>query len=363
MDRRKFLGATSAIAAAPAVVPWHAGAAGPDHPGRQIMTVRGPVKAADMGRTLIHEHLLADLRPQEEKARNPRPYKPDEVLEVVLPHLERIRDLGCRTFVDCTAAYLGRDAAVLRRISEESGMQILTVTGNYAALQLRALRANVLTDTVERLARRWIGEWRHGIERTGVRPGLIKLGFDGGPLTEVERKLIRAAGITHLETGLPIVTHISGPNEFLQRQGIRHWSATSALEALSILESQGVSPSAFIRTHVQFEPDLDHHIAVARRGAWLSYDGVGGDMGITPFVDMVMRMRGAGVLHRVLVSQDAGWYRVGESGGGDFRPYDAVFTAFIPELRARGVTQDEINTIFVRNPADAFSIAVRRGRA
>jgi phosphotriesterase-related protein len=64
-------------------------------------------------------------------------------------------------------------------------------------------------------------------------------------------------------------------------------------------------------------------------------------------------------LHRVLVSQDAGWYAVGQPQGGTFRPFDTVFTAFIPALRARGFTRAEIDTLLIENPASAFSIAVR----
>jgi phosphotriesterase-related protein len=362
MNRREFLMATSAMATGPGLA-LH-GASQERQPVRdqQIMTVRGPVPAGRMGLTLAHEHLLADLRPQEEKARTPRPYDPDEVLSVVLPHLERIRGLGCGTFVDCTAVYLGRDAALLQRISRESDMHILTATGNYAALELRALPGYVLTDSVEALARRWIDEWHNGIEGTDVRPGLIKLGFDGGPLRGVEDKLIRAAAITHLETGLTIGAHTSGPIPFLQSQGVRSWSATSALEQLSILEGVGVSPSAWIWIHAQAESEQSHHVSVARRGAWISYDGVGGGGEITAYVDRVMHFREAGLLHRVLISQDAGWYQVGEPGGGTFRPYDTVFTSFIPALRAKGMTDDEIDTVFIRNPAEAFSVAVRRSR-
>jgi phosphotriesterase-related protein len=73
-------------------------------------------------------------------------------------------------------------------------------------------------------------------------------------------------------------------------------------------------------------------------------------------------MRDEGLLHRVLVSQDAGWYHVGEPLGGSFRTFDTVFTAFIPALRAARFTDDDIHTLFVNNPANAFSIAVRRTR-
>jgi len=64
----------------------------------------------------------------------------------------------------------------------------------------------------------------------------------------------------------------------------------------------------------------------------------------------------------VLVSHDAGWYHVGEPRGGSFRPFDTVFTVFIPAVRAVGFTEGDIDTLFVKNPANAFSVSVRRTR-
>jgi phosphotriesterase-related protein len=221
------------------------------------------------------------------------------------------------------------------------------VTGNYAAFDARFLPSYVLTDSVDALARRWIDESRNGIDGTGVRPGFIKLGFNGGPLTGAEQKLIRAAAIAHRETGLTIGAH-TGP-------------AVAAFEQLSILESAGVHPSAWIWIHAQKEEDSSQHLRAARRGAWVSFDGVGPDS-VAAHVKMVTRMRDEGHLHRVLVSHDAGWYHVGEPRGGSFRPFDTVFTTFIPAVRAVGFTDSDIDTLFVNNPANAFSIAVRRTR-
>ena len=64
---------------------------------------------------------------------------------------------------------------------------------------------------------------------------------------------------------------------------------------------------------------------------------------------------------RVLISQDAGWYAVGEPrGGGKPRSYETMFTHFLPALRAKGFGTAEIETLLVRNPARAFAVAVRR---
>ena len=360
MDRRTFLQLASAGVASAVISSGRIVAADEVRSGLQIMTVLGPIATEAMGLTLTHEHLLADLRPQSDKVKSARPYSQDEVVKVVLPYLTRIKELGCKTFVDCTAVYLGRDAALLKKISQESGMQILTVTGNYAALGLRGLPSYVLTETVDALAKRWVGEWKNGIEGTDVRPGLIKLGFDGGPLTDVEQKLIRAAAIAHLETGLTIGAHISGPNSFLQGQGIKSWSAESATGQLTILEEEGVGPSAWIWIHAQNEDDLSHQISAARRGAWISFDNIGNGDTIKQYVKRVLTLRNQGLLNKVLVSQDAGWYWVGEPGGGKFRSYDVLFTAFIPALRESGFTQGEIDTLLIHNAAQCFPVRVRR---
>jgi phosphotriesterase-related protein len=379
MTRRTFLETSAALLtttiARPATRTDRLATAAPQTPQTpqtpRIMTVRGPIDAAQMGVTLTHEHLLADFRSLDEKAQTPRPYDPADVIAVVTPLLTRVKQLGCRTFVDCTAVGLGRDAALLKRIAEATDLHIVTVTGNYAAWEQRALPPYVFSDSEKALAQRWIDEWTHGIEGTGIRPGLIKLGFSGGPLPAVEQKLIRAAAIAHLETGLTIGAHISGPAAnsapaaaAATAAGSQPWSAGSAFAQIDILEKAGVHPSAWIWIHAQNEKDRAHHVTAARRGAWVSFDGLGATgQPAADYVDMVNRLRQAGLLHRALVSQDAGWYHVGQPHGGTIRAYDAVFTAFIPAARGAGFTQAEIDTLLIRNPAEAFAIGVRRQAA
>jgi phosphotriesterase-related protein len=310
----------------------------------EVMTVRGRIRADDMGVTLTHEHLLANFQPYAEWEKQPRAYDRDEVAKVALPYLARIRDLGCRTFVDATAVALGRDVRLLQRLSKESGLHILTTTGNYAAAEYQFLPRYVYESSPEALAGRWINEWTRGIDGTDIRPGFIKLGFNGRALSDVEKTLIRAGAIAHRETGLTIGAHTG--------------QAVAAFEELAILTSMGVHPSAWIWIHAQNEKDLERHVEAAKQGAWISFDGIGPES-IDAHVGMVANMRDRGLLGQALVSQDAGWYSVGEPNGGKFRPFDTVFTAFIPALRSRGFTQADIDTLMVRNPARAFSIGKR----
>ena len=314
---------------------------------RTVMTVRGPIRSTQMGTTLSHEHVLANFQPLAEREKQPWTYDQDEVVKVVLPYLQQIKKLGCRTFIDCTAVGLGRDPGLLRRLSDKTGLNILTVTGNYAAVNAQFLPPYVFADSVDALAQRWIREAKGGIDGTGIRPGLIKLGFNGGPLTETEQKLISAASIAHQQTGLTIGAH-TGP-------------AVSAFAQLSLLQKAGVHPSAWIWIHAQNEPEPSQHIKAARMGAWVSFDGVS-PATLSRHVEFVKRMRNEGLLDRVLVSQDAGWYHVGQPHGGAFRTFETVFTEFIPAIRAAGFTETDIRTLFTDNPAEAFSISVRTTR-
>ena len=313
----------------------------------RAMTVRGWIDASEMGLTLPHEHALVSFQPYAEWARQPHVYDRDEVVRVVLPRLRRLRELGCRTFVDATPMNVGRDPALLRRLSEESGLHVLTPTGNYAARENGFLPPHVYSLTAEALAGRWIREFSDGIDGTGIRPGFIKLGFNGRALSQVERKLIHAAALAHRATGLTIGAH-TGP-------------AVAALEQLAALEREGVQPSAWIWIHAQGEPDSAQHIAAARRGAWISLDGIDRSS-LERHLGFVARLRDAGLLDHVLISQDAGWYSVGQASGHMSRSYEVLFSDFLPALRARGFSAAEIDTLLVRNPARAFAVSVRTTR-
>ena len=138
MNRRGFLQAISAATLMNSVMPSRDATREHDA-GRYIMTVRGKVAVEDMGTVLTHEHALANFQPYAEWLEAPHAYDREVVIQRVLPHLERIRELGCRTFVDATAVGLGRDPILLRELSRRSRLHLLTVTGNYAAFDYKFL--------------------------------------------------------------------------------------------------------------------------------------------------------------------------------------------------------------------------------
>ncbi len=328
-DRRTFLASLAALAAARTT-------SAQDVAGT-VSTVTGDVPVRDLGMVLMHEHVLVDFVGADQVSRSR--YDAEEVFRVALPHLQQARELGCRTLVECTPAFLGRNPTLLRRLSRESGLLIVSNTGYYAANGDKHLPAHAHRESAQQIADRWVNEAKQGIDSTEMLPGLMKIGVDSGPLSDIDRKIVEAAAIAHEATGLSIAAHTG--------------DGTAAHQELDVLQEHGVPLDAFIWVHAQNEGDQAQHRRAAERGAWVEFDGISTDS-VERHVGLVKGMAEAGHLGRVLVSHDAGWYHVGEPGGGVFRPYDTVFRSFVPAIR-EALGEAAVTQLLVTNPARALA--------
>ena len=308
-----------------------------------IMTVNGPIAASEMGNSLIHEHILVDFIGADSTG-NHR-WNREEVLQVVSPYLEEIKQQGVQSFIDCTPAYLGRDPLLLKSLSQTSGLHILTNTGYYGAINNKFLPKLAFSESAEELAKRWITEFDNGIENTGIKPGFIKISVAKDSLSLLHKKLIKAAALTHLQTGLTIASHTI--------------LAIPALQQIAVLEETGVSPEAFIWVHAQGEKDKSTYILAAKKGTWISLDGIN-EKNLNNYLKMLVTIKNEGYLNKVLLSHDAGWYSPGEKEGGSFRGYTTLYGKFVPLLRANNFTDAEIKQLLVDNPAEAFTLRIRK---
>lgn len=199
----------------------------------------------------------------------------------------------------------------------------------------------------EEIAQIWIEEAKNGIGNTGIKPGFIKIGVNDSDFSETDKKLVAAACLTHLETGLTIMSHTG--------------RASAALAQLQILKQYGVDPSAFIWTHAMVESSKDNILAISQMGCWVAFDGIREEMvTIIRFNDLLHYMKSTRQLNRVLLSHDAGWYQPGKPNGGEIRPYTALFNSLIPYVMSQGITQQEIDQVIIKNPAEAFAVRVRK---
>ena len=342
MDRRTFIQHTSLAGTALwlsdiSILP------GEKQKSHVLQTVNGQIETKKIGFTLTHEHLLVDFTGADQY--DPARWDDDEVIEKVTPYLMEIKSLGCRTFIDCTPEYIGRDPVLLMKLSGLTGINIVTNTGLYGAAGNKYMPAYAYRESSASLAERWIDEFGEGIGNTGIRPGFIKIGVAPEKLSELHKKLVVASAKAHLKTGLTIASH-TGP-------------ALPAFEELDIIREEGVDPAAFVWVHAQNETSEEKRIQAAEMGAWVSLDGLNVE-NVTQYIEWLETFRKSNLLGKVLVSHDAGWYAPGEPDGGEFRAFTPVFKHLIPGLKKEKFTDDDIDLIFSRNPGKAFGLMVRK---
>jgi phosphotriesterase-related protein len=117
----------------------------------------------------------------------------------------------------------------------------------------------------------------------------------------------------------------------------------------------GVKPEAFIWVHAQNEKDTDYLLEAARRGAWISMDHFN-QKAMDRYVEVIDLFRKQGLLHRLLISHDAGWYEPETGLRENFQPYTPVFDYLVPFFENRSGI---IDTVLRVNPAQAFLIRKR----
>jgi phosphotriesterase-related protein len=293
-----------------------------------LLTLAAPVAAAPgSDYILVHEHILVDFN------RGRVPYSQDVVFDIAKPHLDAVRKLGVRRFLECTPNFVGRDTKLLQRLASATGIEIWTNTGLYAARMHELLPDYAKTESAAQLAKRWIEEYRRGVD--GMKPRFIKIGVNKGrPLPDIDRNIVRAAAICSKETGLPIQSHTG--------------DGMAALDQLDLIAEQKLDPSRWVWVHAQSEKDHAIHEQVARAGAWVQFDGVS-PKSIDWHLDCVRFMQGKALLRRTLLSHDAGFYRPGEPNGGTFRPFTTIFTDVVPKIDAAWT-----RALLVENPLAAY---------
>lgn len=341
-NRRAFLKRSILFGAGMAGFFQHVGAA---EKKKRVMTVTGLIDASNMRNTLPHEHILVDFIGAAEI--NPPRWDRDEVIAKVTPFLQDAKQAGCHTLIDCTPNFLGRDVVLLKRLSEITGLFIVTNTGYYGGSDNKFLPENTFTETAEQLSARWVKEYRDGIEGTPIRPGFMKISVNPAHLSDVSLKLIHAAALTHLKTGLTIASH-TGPS-------------LPAFEQLEVLKSKRVDPGAFIWVHAQNETDGLQYVKAVREGAWVSLDGLK-EENVQEYIQKLTHLKSEKCLHKILLSHDAGWYDPGKPDGGEFRGYTVLFQKLIPAMEQEGFLESEILQLLRHNPANAFSIGVKKWR-
>lgn len=202
-----------------------------------INTVCGKIENKDLGFTLMHEHIMC--RDNSIPDTGERGYLKDEVVDTMLPYLTALKNAGCKTLVDSTPAEEGRDVEVLKELSQKSGINIVTNTGTFYG---KGVRQVIRDSSANGIVEIWEHEFYNGIDGTGVKPGLIKIALDDGPISHLQEKILRAAARTSLSTNLTIQCHAVYPRTVQQ--------------AVGILKEEELPLDKFIWAHIDSHIDL-----------------------------------------------------------------------------------------------------------
>ena len=308
-----------------------------------IQTVLGRVDPAAIGFTLPHEHTRCVLWHIPDRWDYWELTGEDEL---IVPELERFRELGGTCLADVTLQSIGRDPARLRRLAEATGLHIVMGCGWYRQAYY-PVEALIDRRSVEALADVLVRELEDGADGTDVRPGIIgEIGTDKPWLSAQEERVFRAAVRASRLTGMAVMTHaVMSP---------------VGLAQLEVMEDAGVDPWRVVIGHADSYPDLAHYLRILERGASIEFDFLG--MSFTPqerhgeprTIRLLLQLLERGLGGQVLLSQDVchnSQLRVYEGNG-----YTYLQEVFVPRLRERGVAQADIDQLTIDNPRRILTI-------
>lgn len=335
----------------------------PAVPG-EIQTVCGPLAPADLGPTLMHEHLLCDVTPPELAAQGlPEveitPWNAAEIryhwcrhygnhiLSDVAEMTQEVRlfhERGGRAIVELTIEGIKPDPLGLRAIAQATGVAIVAGCGVY--IESFAGEA-VTTRSTDDLAALMIASVRDGLHGSDVRAGIIgEIGISDPP-TPGELRALTAAAIAQRETGASINVH---PGR----------DPASPLQVVEHVAAAGGDVTRLIISHLDRTfTTLDQALALVATGAVAEWDFFGIESSHYPFapIDLPndgMRLNGiAGLVARghgaqVTLSQDiCTKTRLCRHGG---HGYGHLIENVVPMMRRKGFDEAMIDQFLIETP-------------
>jgi phosphotriesterase-related protein len=320
-----------------------------------LETVTGPIDSSELGTTLIHEHLRArdeavhEQWPQAKASGGiPEREHDGDGYVAAIEAAQAAVELGVKSICDPTAMFLGRDVSFMRRVSEETGLQVLACTGIYTYDHLPPFFVAREPDAIADL---FVSDIEQGIQGTDIKAAFIKCAADEPGITENVEKVHRAAARASVRTGAPIMAHSRPASDTAPRQ-------------IEIFLEEGVDPAKVQIAHTGDSDDLGHIERILETGVWIGLDRYGLEMYL-PYDKRqatTLALLERGYADRIFISADScatiDWFphavveqqmAAGAAVDWDIR---IVPQRVIPELKERGMTDEQADQVLVRNPVD-----------
>ena len=220
-----------------------------------VETARGPVDTAQLGPTLMHEHVVTRSPGVQENW--PHLWDRNAILDIAERKMADLHRRGIRSLVDLTTVDLGRDIDLIAAVARRSQVHIVVATGVWWMPQ-RYFSAH----GVDAVAELFIRDITQGIGDSGVKAAIIKCATDTAGVTPVIDNILRASARAQKATGVPISTHT--------------WAAGRTGEMQqAIFAQEGVDLSRVIIGHSGDSEDLGYLRGLMERGSTIGMDRFG----------------------------------------------------------------------------------------
>jgi phosphotriesterase-related protein len=322
-----------------------------------VETVRGPIDTADLGPTLMHEHVFVLSTEHVQNYGDGDWWDEDERVADAVAQLNGLKALGIDTIVDPTVWGLGRYIPRVQRVAEQTDINIIVATGLYTydeiPHQYEHRGPGLLVDLPrDPMVDDFTRDIRDGIAGTGVKAAFLKCVVEVKGLTPGVERNLRACAATHRETGAPITVHTSVSNQ-------------AGRLALQVFRDEGVDLTKVVIGHAGDSNDVDYLIELAEAGCLLGMDRFGLDIynPTSARVETIVSLAERGYADRMVLAHDASCY-IDYFPGVEMQAakeqiapnwnYTHISKDVLPMLRERGVTEEQIRQMLVEAPRRYF---------
>ena len=219
-----------------------------------IQTVTGKIEGSEIGCVLMHEHISCSSVACV-NAFSGRWLDKERLKTLSVETLSLAKQkYGLGLIVDGTPIDLGRDGAILKEISELSGVRMVASTGFYY-LQSIETKSN----SPEELAHWLIEEFENGIAGTDIKPGILKCATGEHGITLDNLTKLSAVGIAQSVTGLPLYVHCEHRGDI-------------AFKQIEALIKSGAEIKKIIIGHTAMRPGIEYLESILKTGCYISMD-------------------------------------------------------------------------------------------
>ncbi len=310
-----------------------------------VRTVLGDIPSREMGHTQCHEHIFLEKGPSYNS--NPSLCMNDMVRS--LEELMEYHAAGGRTIVDAQPVFCGRNSEALLELSQRSNVNIVAVTGFHKKIFMEN-DAPYWESGEEKIADLYVKEITDGmLTRDGLRSstkaGIVKVAFEPSGFQDVfYGKMFAAAAEAAKKTGVPVLVHTE--------------KNTDVFELIDFFERAGVSADRLMICHLdRSRYDIGYHKEVLSTGCRLCYDSINRLKYVTESeeLDLISAMCSSGFIKQLVLSLDTTNQRLRAYYAKDMG-LDYILKTYIPLLRTKNFSDDDIKYMCVINAQEALSL-------